>query len=473
MSAARETYFREGIAAIPKLIELADRNPTSATYGCFDRAYWHYRTADFPSGMYQEAVLPLALAFKIKHPDNPFCGQARLPELVLAGIRFAAKSAHRDGSCDDYFPFERAAGAAAFALYACTEACLELDLEAAEFHDFFKRRARYLAAAGFSESGVLSNHKALIVLALFNTYLVTRDETFRALAGERLAALLGLQSAEGWFPEYDGCDPGYLTFTMDFLAKYFAKSGDESVLAPLERALEFTGWVMHPDGTLGGEYGSRNTFHFMPHGFEIMGRRWPAASALSERFARAAESGRRPRLDDDRLCVHYAYNFLQAWRDFCGLRGPEDAAARPDGIKVFADAGLVTARKHGRFAVLSLKKGTGKVYHGRQLVLSDAGLAGRAADGRRLSTAVSAEPVFRLEGETLIVETRAPCATRFSAPGFLWRSGWACSWPRAFSTRTACAASCSARPSRERGPVCPLPWSAGCPWARSTASSTR
>ena len=47
----RDALAAAALAEIPKLLTLLDRTPTSATYGCFDRGYWHYRTSDFPSGM--------------------------------------------------------------------------------------------------------------------------------------------------------------------------------------------------------------------------------------------------------------------------------------------------------------------------------------------------------------------------------------------------------------------------------------
>ena len=93
-------------------MQLVDRNPYSPTYGSFDRSYWHYRTMDFPCGMYQEFVLPLALVYAYDFPDNPYYRKERVKELALAGIDFARRSSHRDGSCDDYFPYERALGVA-------------------------------------------------------------------------------------------------------------------------------------------------------------------------------------------------------------------------------------------------------------------------------------------------------------------------------------------------------------------------
>src|SRR5690348_6985735 len=85
---------------IPKLLTLLDRTPVSPTYGCFDRLYWHYRMIDFPCGMSQEFVLPLALVWSIDGlPGNPYFRDPAIREWLVAGMRFAARSAHSDGSC--------------------------------------------------------------------------------------------------------------------------------------------------------------------------------------------------------------------------------------------------------------------------------------------------------------------------------------------------------------------------------------
>lgn len=402
----RECLFREAIAYLPRLLELVDRNRMHATYGCFDRAFWHYRTSDFPSGMYQEAVLPLALAYLTEHPANRFYGQERIRELAVAGIHYAATSSHRQGSCDDYFPYERAAGAAGFSLYACTEAYQLLGLEDPFLVEFFKRRALYLAKEGFRESGVLSNHKALIVLCLYQVFQITQDVIFKEYAHKCLTKLLELQTGEGWFPEYGGCDPGYLSFTIDFLAKYYQKSGDSNLVEPLVRAIEFASYFLHPDGTYGGEYGSRNTYHLLPHGLEIMGKHSPWALWMVNRFLHALENRNRSFIDDDRIFIHYVYNYLQAYRDFRLER--EDAAKEREvkEIKYFKEAGLCVVRTEEHYAVFSLcKGGVGKIYRGGELLYADSGLVGKSTGGKILITQVSegwriefAEDRFEVEG---------------------------------------------------------------------------
>ena len=401
----RELYFQEGIRYLPKVIELCDRNRLSPAYGCFDRAYWHYRTSDFPSGMYQECVLPLAIAYQLEHAKNPFFKEDRLKELVKAGIDFARRSSHRDGSCDDYFPYERATGAAAFSLYALTESCLLLGINEPPNLEFFKRRAQYLAAEGYRESGILSNHKALIVLALFNVYLVTREERFKKLSQEKLNQLLKLQTNEGWFPEYEGADPGYLTFTVDFLAKYYLKSQDEKVVEPLKQAIRFSSFFMHPDGSYGGEYGSRNTFHFLPHGFELMGGQSPEAVSMCNLFLKAIQNGKRSYLEDDRIFVHFVYNFLQAYSDFFVNREEATRLKPVNFTQTFKEAGLIVKNKNDFYAVISVTKGgVSKIFKGQELVWNDSGLLGETEQGRKFTSQIMNGNHFQIDGDRVEVE---------------------------------------------------------------------
>src|SRR3989304_3017362 len=125
---SKEFFAKEAISQIPKILTLLDRNPHSPTYGCFDRNFWHYKIIDFPSGMAQEFVYPLALAYDTYSDLNPYYGKSVIRDWVHAGITYAATNAHKDGSCDDYYPFERASGAAAFSLLGFIESYRLLQL---------------------------------------------------------------------------------------------------------------------------------------------------------------------------------------------------------------------------------------------------------------------------------------------------------------------------------------------------------
>jgi hypothetical protein len=194
---SRDLFAREALALIPQLLTLQDRNPHSPTYGCFDRNYWHYKIIDFPSGMAGEFVWPLALAYSLDIPGNAYFQQPALRQWIEAGLRYAARSAHADGSCDDYFPFEKAAGAAAFALLAGIESYTLLGLNDGELLEFFTRRADWLA--DHHESGRLTNHQALIVLCLEKMGRLLETERWDALKAKRLARVIEWQNEEGWF----------------------------------------------------------------------------------------------------------------------------------------------------------------------------------------------------------------------------------------------------------------------------------
>ena len=366
----RDWYLFEAVRGVPRILQMLDRNPLSPTCGCFDREYWHYRTADFPCGMNEEFSLVLALAWATEHPQNPFSKNPRLRELVEASLRFAAKSAHQDGSCDDYFPFEKARGAAAFSLYAMTESYQLLGLKDNVLLSFFARRGDWLL--NHEESGKLANHQALAALALQNVYTVTGEARFRAGMARLRDLALAWQHDEGWFQEYEGADPGYQTCSIAFLAKLRQKAGDARLTEPLLQAVRFAAHFMHPDGSYGGEYGSRNTCHFYPHGMELLAGESPEALQMAELFLREGLP-RRTRYfnDDNRMCAHYVYDWFQAWRDYADVPGRSQAACLTEPRTAwFPEAGLLVQRDARRCTVAAAYKGgvikvtgeTGPVY---------------------------------------------------------------------------------------------------------------
>lgn len=377
----REVYARLGLSSIPRIIGLADRNPLSPTYGCFDKNYWHYRTIDFPSGMFQECVLPLALIYKYQFPGGEeYYKKNRIRELVEAGIRQASLSSHSDGSADDYYPYERALGASCFSLYAFTEACIELEIKDEEMIQFFRRRSEWIMR--HEESGRLTNHQALAALCLYNTYILTGDTRYLEGARRKIKTVLDWQHEEGWFWEYEGADPGYQTFTINYLAKYFKKSGDKSIVEPLKRAIDFSSYFMHPDGSYGGEYGSRNTYVFYPNGYEIMAPVHPPSALIADAFLRGAIEGKIAYVEDERLFFHFTGNYLEAYLNY--THEGRDRMQEPKGnfTKYFPGAGLYIRQEDEDYTVIALNKG-GVVKHFKQgsHCLSDTGIAGRTTGG--------------------------------------------------------------------------------------------
>jgi len=381
----RETFLDLALAHVPHIVHLIDRNPFSPTYGCFDREYWHYRTLDFPCGMSQELVLPLALLYRNPYPGNKYHSLERVRELACAAMRFAMKGSHGDGTCDDYFPYERAMGAMVFSTYAAAESCRILEVQDEELVEFFLKRCRHLER--HNESGKLSNHQALAGLAAFTVYQITGEDWVRRLAQDRVGLALSWQHPrEGWFQEYEGADPGYHTCTIDFLAKYYQKSGDSSLKDPLKKAVDFAAHFMHPDGSYGGEYGSRNTYHYYPHGFEILAPFTEKAVQLNDAFLQGVGKGRHYAMDDDRLFGHLVYNWLQAYGDFFP-RGAEPLWNDQSFTRWFPHAGLVCCKKDRYYAVSNLKKGgVTKVFSSSGCLGSDTGIVGQLEKGSVIVT---------------------------------------------------------------------------------------
>jgi hypothetical protein len=393
----RHALAVRALAEIPRILTLQDRVPVSPTYGCFDRPYWQYRIIDFPSGMAQKHVLPLALAWSLDLPGNVYRGQPEIRAAVEAGIRYAARSAHADGSCDDYYPYERASGAAAFSLLACLDAAEIIGIGPdAEMDAFLKLRAGWLAS--HEESGRLSNHEALICACLAR--MVERyGPEWDAPLRRRIERLRSWQNGEGWFDEYGGSDPGYLTLTVAQLADLDRRRPDLGLRPPIEAAVRFLHTMWHPDGSLGGEYTSRATVNYFPHGLEIAGAWLPLALGLNDRalphFADAAVS-------DDRLFGHHLTSWLLTWREWQAERpGP---APLPRERIAFPEARLLVDVRGERRLYLGWSKGGAfRLFDGEQMVLADTGATFAVESGGVAVTHLESDNQFDLREDRVRV----------------------------------------------------------------------
>ncbi|MEK6303275.1 MAG: hypothetical protein AABO41_21405 [Acidobacteriota bacterium] len=382
----RDLFAREALSHIPKLLTLLDRNPHSLTYGCFDRNFWHYKIIDFPSGMSQEFVWPLALAYDNDIPDSPYHHEPTIKAWVEAGILYAARSSRSDGSCDDYFPFERAGGAAAFSLLACVESYALLGLENETALRFFEKRADWLA--GHHEAGRLSNHQALIALCLELVSRLLRTNRWDNAKRERLDRVLSWQSEEGWFWEYEGCDPGYHTLTLWCLARLYQLEPSPKLKDALTKAVRFAAEFVHPDGSFGGEYGSRNTYNFFPHGFELVGTWMPEALKINDRFLEGLARGLAPCYADDHIIGHHVWNYLLAWRDFVSRRPAK--TERRAGRTWFKQAGLLIDRRANTELYAAVNKGgVFKLFRDGKLAASDTQFSLQVRLGGKLANAVA------------------------------------------------------------------------------------
>ena len=337
--------------------------------------------------MSQEFVWPLALVYDMPLPDNPYYQQPNIKAWVEAGITFAAKSSHPDGSCDDYFPFERAGGAAAFSLLACLESYRLLKLENQQALQFFETRADWLAH--HQESGRLTNHQALIVLCLEMASRVLNTQKWQGAIQQRLQQVLSWQDSEGWFQEYEGCDPGYHTLTIACLARVYdlGDRQDERLRDAIANGVRLASHFVHPDGSYGGEYTSRNTYNYFPHGFELVGRWLPEALSINDRFLKGLKNGCGSCYADDHIVGHHTWNYLLTWKDFVDNRPPTQPPIL--GRVWFPNARILIDQREDTKLYLALNKGGAfKFFRHNKLILSDTQFSLQVKAGSKIKNAV-------------------------------------------------------------------------------------
>lgn len=384
----REVYSVVIIKQIPRLLGLIDRNPYSPTYGCCDRNFWHYNIIDFPCARMQELCLTLALIYKGEYPNNRYYKKDRIKDLSVAAMEFWTKIQNKDGSFDEWYPNEHSFVTTAFSSYAVSEAYMLMK-------DFIMQGEKYEIEQALKKAGnwlikhdeEVSNQQAGALSALYNIYLITKNERYLENAKEKLNTLLQSQSKEGWFPEYGGADIGYLSVLIDYLGKYYQKSKNEEILTNLNSAIDFLTYFSHPDLGFGGEYGSRNTEFILPHGLEIVGNQKPNAREITSAVRRSLK--KYGITFDDRYLCYFGYCFLQAWDDSSLIEGNMDLPYKTEFIKYFPLAQIYIHSSPLFYSIVGLRKGgVIKVFNKEQekLVYDDCGMIGELSNGKHVST---------------------------------------------------------------------------------------
>lgn len=368
-------YLDVSVPCVDRLLGLLDRNPLSATYGCFDRNYWHYKIVDFSNGRQQEAALTLALLYTTEHPQNPYYNQKKIKEWSLAAMQFLTTIQNADGSFNEYYPHEHAFVTTAFAAFAVAEGLLLLKEHPPSVVDMLAKAGKFLIK---KEEREVVNQNLGAAAALQNIYVVTGDESFSRNAFLKVQDSLQNQSAEGWFYEYGGPDIGYLSVAISYLAHYYAKTRDEFALSRLKEAVQFLSHFFHPDGTAGGEYGSRNTTYIVPDGIEICAQHDGYASFLADAVRTSlASTGFNPSHLDDRYLCNMLYTYIQAFKACNPL--PQKQVPKP---RFFSESGLLVEKIKNYYVIVNLKKGgIFTLFRNGDLIMSDAGFLGRLTDG--------------------------------------------------------------------------------------------
>jgi hypothetical protein len=410
MNQLRNVYAEKAISQIPRILSLQDRNPFSPTYGCMHRDYWLYKTSDFADAVRQFGVHALALVYARDFPNNPYRNHPKIRDWAFAAMEFWISIQHKDGSFDEFYPFERGwVGPTAFTTFTMVESFnLLKDEISSDLEERFKNtisQAAHFIAAGESEEDHLANHHAMACLAVWKAYRLLNDPSLKEGFANVWRNFLKYHNAkEGWSREYDGVDPGYLSATVSFLGKIYADNPDPEILEVLKQSVEFCSYFVYPNGFFAGSMGSRNTLHFYAHGFEILSDKIPMAASIAEKMVKALSDGKLvpPEIMSDRYMFYRVPEFLQAYLDF-GAR-PANLPPLPyerEETSYFPDSRIYFSSKGDHSVIANLAKGgVVKIFERKtgRLLLNDCGVVGKLEDGTTVTTQW-VDPAYQAKGE--------------------------------------------------------------------------
>ena len=389
-------YIEIALSQIPRLLSLLDRKKGSKTYGCLDRYYWRYKMIDFPGSAFQIAALALALVYAKEYQNNIYFKHPKIRDWAISAMEFLSETQNSDGTLNDTYPYTWSVAGVAFPTYAVSEAYLLLSKELN--HSSKEKIIETLEKAGKwllkSHDVDVTNQESAALIALYNLYQITGDEKYRSGAENKLRLILKNQSPEGWFNEYGGGDIAYLTVTIDSLAKYYQKTDNKDLLRILDNAIEFISYFVHPNGTMGGEYASRNPEFVIPSGFEILSKEIPLASAIADSNIRTLNQGQmiNPITLDDLYLCWMLHTYFQAYDNY-HQRAYNNVVLpymKPLVTKYFPQAKYIVVKRNNYYMIVGASKGgVIRVYRCKDnpdLIFSDCGFIGTLSNGKNISS---------------------------------------------------------------------------------------
>jgi len=84
-------YLQSIIKEAYRTLGLMDRDSSSVTFGCLDRAHWAWKFTDFPGARFQEGLCVISFLYSSDLNDNPYLKMtnclAGLPADLISGQR--------------------------------------------------------------------------------------------------------------------------------------------------------------------------------------------------------------------------------------------------------------------------------------------------------------------------------------------------------------------------------------------------
>lgn len=379
---------------IPRLLNLYNFDKFASTYGIGDRSYWGWKTSDFPNGTMQGGLHALAIALKL--------GLIQLSSFsrdVIDGVIHAIAKIHskKNGLAEAY-PNENSYCVTALVAFDALAAVYYLENIIEEgpketYLRIIEPLIKYLVTSKEIHA-VISNHQATAAAAICLWNKLTQTHVQKQ--NEILSFIYQHQSEEGWYREYEGADPGYQTLCTHYLSYIYQFTKDQWLEQSLSRSAAFLKFFIHPDGTIGGLYGSRNTEIYYPGGIVSL-------SGINQDFAIVAshlEQGIRNGVHVLPQDIDIG-NFIPLLNSYAyAAVNYENAGSRVNDLSSlckfhenfetdFSDAGIFIKSTPRYYAIINYKKGGAiKVFDKSTDLLDceDGGLFGILKNGKKFSS---------------------------------------------------------------------------------------
>jgi len=379
---------------ISRLLGLYNLDQSTLTYGYGDRLYWGWKISDFPNGSMQGGVHTLSIALKLGMiKDDKF-----ILKTIDAGINAISRMRAKNGSMIEAYPGENSFCVTALVAFDVLSAIQHLKnyLSQSQIQNYLEIIKPLI---GFIESNneehaIISNHLATAAAACFLWSKLTEEKSKRGQ--EILDVIYKYQSKEGWYREYESADPGYQTLCTYYLFCIYEITEDERLLRSLEKSASFLKYFVHPDGTIGGLYGSRNTEVYYPAGIIGMANVIDDFALILNLLQKRKEINHHilPQSIDVGnfipLLNSYAVAALKYQQNKESIEGVAVTAPYLDKFsKNFEDAGIYLQSTSRYHAIINYKKGgVIKVFDKKasKIDTEDGGLFGRLESGKRFST---------------------------------------------------------------------------------------
>lgn len=373
---------------MPMVLSSVDRDEDSKTYGSCDRNYWHLKIRDFSSAILQQTCLTLALAYLIDFDGNICYQKEEVRKWSVAALSYMGKIQLKDGSFNEYYPNEHGFPPTAFNLYAGCMTYLLLGVDDKKILNSLIKAAQWLSC--HDETKAFNQEVAALAgLALLKKITGVCD--FDKNIEDKVNILLSVYCSEGWFPEQGGADIGYSSVALDMLIEYYEATGDERMVKPLLGMVDFLSAFVHPDGTIGGEYGSRNTIYFMPNGLEGYIRNGLDSGGVAAWMVRMLYEPSNSLDDfmlavDERYLSHYVmHSYLRAIGKYIKRTVSKDAYKFES--RCYPTAGLFTYAISDCYVICGASKGgLIKIYKNDKELFWDCGYRIHLGPGRTAAT---------------------------------------------------------------------------------------